>query len=170
MSTNVITHNRFGGEDTVSKLREAGVIVESALTDEQIADMKLTEPSYGEQTVGTLDEAEAAIFYAMWAAKREVEDRGRTALGKYIARTGTKISESDRDKPFEDIVAGLAEEQGPTLDFDGEEGALDFFRQQQMANMLRGLFWWQVGERLGMHHHRLGVRSKLRVVAVEQRY
>ena len=165
-NSNVVTHDRFGGAETVERLREAGVEVEDRLSDEQVAEMGLKEPEYGETLVGECTNEEAAMFYALWREQSALEDRSRTLMGNILAKLGTNIRDSDRDKPMSELLG----EGKIEMDFDTEDEGEGYFRVQQRVAHLHATFYWIIGERLGRHRDRLGVRSKMRLVTVRRRY
>ena len=166
--TNVVTHANFAlPAEQLEKLRGAGVDVHTKLSQAQIDELGLKEPQYGEATAGELTDDEAALFYALWQAKQGLEDRTRTLVGDAITKVGGEIRDSDRNKSMQDVLG----EDGPMgLDFANDELAEEYFAVQQKSAYLHALFYWMIGERLGKHSHRLGVRSKMRVVTLEQRY
>lgn len=166
MDGNVVTHERFGGDATQAALREMGVEVTSALTGEQMTEMGLREPSYGEATIGTCTDEEAALFYQMWRAQQELDDKTRVVVGDTIVKVGHTIRDSDRAKPLHEQVRSGA----VGFDFATDDDAEEFFRLSQRVQVLHSMFHWRVGERLGRHRDRLGVRSRLRIVTVTSRY
>ena len=166
MNSNVVTHDRFGGAETVERLRQAGVKVEDLLTDEQVAEMGLKEPAYGETLVGECTNEEAAMFYALWCEQADLEDRSRTLMGTILARLGTDIKDSDRGKPMSELLG----EGRVEMSFNTEEEGELYFRVQQRVAHLHATFYWAVGERLSRHRDRLGVRSGMRLVTLQRRY
>lgn len=163
---NVITHERFAlSDEAKARIKAAGVEVGSVLTAAQIGEMKLREPQYAEVLQGDCTQEEAAIFYELFKTQRQLDDRARNAVGDAFKKLGGTIAESDRSKSISEAV-----ESGEIkLVFDKDEDAEEFYRLQQLASYLHATFYWMVGERLGKHSDRLGVRSKMRVVAVEKR-
>lgn len=163
---NVVTHEKFALSDEAKRrIAAAGVEVGEVLTDKQVADMKLREPQYGEALQGDCTVEEASIFYELFKVQRELDDRARNAVGAAFQKIGGTIASSDRNKSISEAV-----ESGEVkLAFDKEEDAETFYRLQQKATFLHATFYWTVGERLGKHAERLGVRSKMRVVTVEPR-
>ncbi len=170
---NVITHERFGGgnkdiETSVKKdVLQIGVEnVRITVTEEEIAEMKLSEPGYGEETMRYWDSAEQIMFRELWECQKWLENEGRNILGEGLAKVGADILDSDRNKSLDDLLA----DGKIKMDFiDDARGSL-YFKVQRRVAMLHALFHWTVGERLSRHHHRLGVRSKMRIVTVERRY
>ncbi len=162
----LITHERFGGAKVMEQLRDLGVEVSEKVSQEELDALGLREPGYGEQLMGTCTDDEAALFYALCVARKWLEDRSRTLMGEAIASVGVKIRDSDRDKSMSELMQG----DDVQMQFGSDESAEEYFKFQQKSAMLHGLFYWTVGERIGYHHHRLGIRSKMRIVTVERRY
>lgn len=165
--SNVVTHANFAlPEEQLEKLRGAGVDVSTKLTQSQIDELGLKEPQYGETTAGELTDEEATLYYALWQSKQSVEDRTRTLVGDAITKVGGEIRDSDRSKSMQDVL----DDGEIKMDFVNDEAAEEYFAVQQKSSYLHALFYWTVGERLGKHSYRLGVRSRLRVVSLEKRY
>lgn len=162
----VVTHHRFGGLGTADRLREAGVDVRNALTQDQVDEMKLPEPRYGEATVGTCTDEEAVLYRELWGVQQELEDKSWNLAADALTRIGATIRESDRGKPMHELIKSGEME----LSFDSDDDAEVYFRLQQRAVHLHAMFYWMIGERLGNHRSRLGVRSRMRIVTVEKRY
>ncbi len=162
----IVTHEKFGGEEVINKLRDAGVEVDAVVDSEAVEEMGLKEPVYGEATVGECTVEETAVFHELWQVNRDLEDRSRTLVGESLASVGKSIRDSDRNKPMSEVV------QSGELDlaFGDDDTEEAYFRLQQRAAMLHAMFWWLLGERLSLHRYRLGVRSKLRIVRMENRY
>ncbi len=170
---NIITHERFGGGNkdvstAVKKdvLQISGGDIRTHVSEEEISEMKLTEPGYGEETIGYCDSAEQIMFRELWECQKWLENEGRNILGEGLTKVGTDILDSDRNKSLEDVLA----EGQIKMDFVDDERGAAYFKIQRRVAMLHALFHWTVGERLNRHHHRLGVRSKMRIVTVERRY
>lgn len=165
--TNVVTHANFAlPAEQLEKLRGAGVDVSTKLTQAQVDELGLKEPQYAETTAGELTDEESTLYYALWRTKQSLEDRTRTLVGDAITKVGGEIRDSDRNKSMQDVL----DDGAMKLDFDSDEVAEEYFAIQQKSAYLHSLFYWMIGERLGKHSYRLGVRSRLRVVSVEKRY
>ena len=106
------------------------------------------------------------MFHALWREQAVLEDSSRTLMGNILAKLGTNIRDSDRDRPMSELLG----EGKIEMDFDTEEEGEEYFRVQQRVALLHATFYWTVGERLGRHRDRLGVRSRMRLVTVSRRY
>lgn len=163
----VLTHERFVKGPLADRLKELGVEVsESLLSEDEVRELGLKEPSYGETIVGECTAQEARTYLAFARTKRDLEDRSRNLFGRTLASMGKAIAESDRSKPLNQLIQeGVVEPS-----FDSDDEAEEFFRLMQLARLLETQVYWSMGERLKQHRARLGVRSKLRVVTVANRY
>lgn len=149
--------------DRLRELRDAGLSVE---TTDTLDDLSLSEPAYGETIVGKLTPEETVLFRDLYAANAELEDLARNMVGNRLSAAGLAIQHSDRGKALHDVLSS------PQLmsQFDNDAEACRFFRTQQRQTALHATFYWHLGERLGAHEWRMGVRSAGRVVKVERRY
>lgn len=149
--------------DRLAELKAAGISVEASA---DLTDLSIREPAYGEEVIGKLTPEEAILFRDLYKVNAELEDLGRTVLGKGLSKVGQAIQSSDRGKNLHDALRDNKE----VMAFDDEPEAKVFFRAQQRQAALHSTFYWHLGERLNAHEWRLGVRSGGRVVKVERRY
>lgn len=152
--SNVATHSRFRTD--VASLRElAGVDIRVV---DEVNDIDLEEPKYGETLLGDLTTDEKAIFIDMYRAVTQTERMAREFMGAAISRMGAAIAASDAHKPLDEAVR---QDQGQ-LDFGSDENRLEFFRLQQRAALLKATLYWSLGERFGCHDFSIGVRTRYR--------
>lgn len=164
----VVTDKRFGmGADELERMRAQGIVVVSRdAGPPDLSDLALSEPAYGEEKAGVLTHEEAAVFRDLYAINNEIEAQTRDLIGKSLTKAGAAIRNADRSRALHDVLTSgdLA------TAFDSEEEGRAYFRLQQRASALHATFYWMLGERLGAHDWRLGVRSGARVVKVQRRY
>jgi len=125
--------------------------------------LELPEPQYGEEVVGKLEEDEAALVVDLSDTNREADALGRQTFGDGLARLGDAIKENREQE-----LAAQGKTPGELM--LSETQAQELYRLQQRVSMLHAKVHWMVGERLNMHHWRLGFRSKGRIVKVARRY
>jgi hypothetical protein len=162
MSDNVITHAKFATAERLKELQEQGVVIVEETRD--YTDLTLPEPQYGEEIVGSLGPDEKALFFALYDAQMEMEDKTRNLMGNQISRVGETVRNSDRSK---DITEALRDQE---MGFDTDEEAVQFFRLQKKVSLLHSTFHWNIAERLNAHEYVLGVRSQGRIVKVQRRW
>lgn len=160
----VVTHARFGAVDRLKELREQGIMVVEETRG--YGDISLPEPEYGETIIGELDEAEKALFFAMYDATSELEDMTRTFMGRQLSRVGQRITDSDRARTLEEAMRDLPDD----LAFDSDTEAKEFFRLEKRKDMLHSTFHWNLAERFDRHEYILGVRSRGRVVTAKRKF
>ncbi|QSY98681.1 hypothetical protein J2J97_31925 (plasmid) [Rhizobium bangladeshense] len=161
--TNVTTHSRFGAN--LEQLRAAGVDVKVIEAAEDLSDIHLEEPKYGESLLGDLTAEEKAMFVELYRAHSEIERLSREYMGNALARIGDRIRQSDHNKPLNEAF----KDEPQQMDFGNEENQLAFFRLQQKTKLLNASLWWSVGERFGCHDWSCSVRSRFRAVKVASR-
>jgi len=165
-STNVITHDRFTSADRIKQLKDDGVAV--VHTGRRFNSCReVEEPQYGETIIGELTRDERQLFYNLYDTSNEFEDMSRTLMGQMVSKLGDKISKSDRNTDLSDM---MEDESHRELAFDTPEDSETFYRLEKKRDMLHATFHWVIAERLGVHDHVLGVRTKGRVVQVKRRY
>jgi hypothetical protein len=158
----LLTHPRFATTERLKELRDTGVVVVEETRDWDDIDLK--EPGYGEDYLGELNDDEKTLFFSLYDANNEMEDRTRTYMGNHIARVGATIRDSDRNKSLQEAVSEAE------LSFDNDSEAAEYFRLQKLAAMLHATFHFNIGERFKAHEFVLGVRTKGRVYKVDKRY
>lgn len=161
--SNVTTHARFGAN--VEALKQAGVDVNVHRTEEDLSDVHLDEPRYGEMLLGDLTDDEKIMFVDLFRAKMEQERLAREYMGAAIARVGEMIRRSDANKPLTEAFS----EEPQQMDFGSPENQLAFFRLEAKINLLKGTLYWSIGERFGAHDWSIGVRTKYRAYKVKSR-
>ncbi len=148
---NVHTHERFMRNttaDRIAELKAAGVIPDSERT---IADLKLPDIQMGEAVIGELTPDEAALYLAYADAKTEVTRLDRELMGDMFYKAGDAFKRGEEDRFA--LGSGL----------DAEQMA-EYFKLMRRAELLGASFFWTIGERMGVHDHMLGVRTKNRIV------
>ena len=161
-SQNILTHRRFASVERLQELASAGALVIDETRD--WSDMGLQEPQYGEELLGPLDLDEKSLFFALYDANREMEDKTRTMMGNQISRVGQTIRDSDRSRSLSEAMADAE------MTFESDDEAMEYFRLQKLSAMLHANFHWTIGERFKAHDYVLGVRTQGRVYRVEKRY
>lgn len=161
MNENVVMPRQFANRldaDKLQEMKDSGLIVQDATAD--LEDMKLPEPSYGEETIGTLTTEEATLFKSYVAAKNEFEDMQRDLTSKSLFTVGEAIRDKTEDKLGQDgIAAHITDEQGEAI-----------HRLQRQFLVLRETFFWMVSERLKCHGYTIGVRSKNRIIKSQRKW
>lgn len=162
MTATVIASLKMGlTDERLAELRASGLNVEEHV---DLTDLPLQEPQRGEEVVGTLTETEAALFKILYDTSQEVEDMMREGVGAAMARLGEAIRTSDRNKSMHEVLSNG--EMAPEFTDEQEQ---KFFRLQQLSGYCHAMFHYTLGERLGLHSWRLGVRSKNRIVKIAKR-
>jgi hypothetical protein len=147
---NVVTHARFMANttaDRVAELKAAGVIPDTQRT---LADIPLSELQMGEAVIGELTPEEAILYIAFFDARAEEKRLGQEVTGDMLHKAGDAVKRGDEQFAF-----------GSGAD---EEAMRDYFRLNRRAELLGASFFWTIGERMKVHDHRLGVRTKGRIV------
>lgn len=153
----VIADPRFLSRDRIKELHEEGA---SVSVEALLANVKLSEPAYGEETVGTLEPEEASIFAELFGLTEQMAVAKRRLFAAGFKQVGEVLTSEDTTD-----MAGAFEQANP---FRGD-AAKDFFRLQQKVGMLHATLHFYLGERFDSHDWRLGVRSRGRVVRIAQR-
>ena len=164
MDGNVVTSAAFALKpEDIARLRAAGVDVQG---NPDLGDLDIPDPRYGEDIIGVLTVEEALIYRDLRRAMDVADDLERTAAGKALEEMGRVIATSDRSKSMRDVLARDGETQ---LSLDPDTAERMFQAIQRQAH-LHAMLHFLLGERLGVHAWRLGVRSKGRVVKIERRW
>ena len=159
----VVTNERFGlSKERIAELKDTGLLKEDLISYEK---MDLMEPSYGETTIGEMNDEERTIFNELHVSQRELDDMTRDIVGTRISEVGDVIRTSDRSKVLSDAL----KDKMPEDQFDTDEEAEKYFSLEQKRNYLRMLFYFSIGERLSSHSHLLGIRTKGRIVQFDKR-
>lgn len=159
----VLTNPRFLDDVALDRLRKLGIDIKPTAA---IDALELPEPRYGEAVVGELTDEEALLFRELYDANQALETRTRELIAAGLTKAGDLIRHSDRHKPLSEVFKN---NESP-VSFDNEADGLVYFTLQQRAAMLHATFYFAIGERLGLHDWRLGVRSRARVVKIERRW
>lgn len=164
----VISIGKLTEEQTV-ELAEAGVGISERV---DLDKMNVPEPQYGEAFVFHVEPDEAAIFVELHETTLTLEKWTRDLFADTMTNMGEKVRQSDLDKPFWEVF-----QDGEVKPFfEDEAKGEEYFRLQQRRAFLHGLLYWKLGERSGLHGHRLGIRKpmagedKLRVVKLDRRW
>lgn len=155
----LVTSDRFlrsMGEEVFRLLYEAG----GHLPDRaDLSDLELPARAPEEAVVGRITDEEAVIFRALVEGNKAHDAASRAKIASALAAA----SEAARD-PSADLAALQAQAE-PT-----EEEAAAQYRLSQGNHLLHALLHWKLGERLGLHDWRLGVRRGGVIVTVERRW
>ena len=153
---NVLTSDRWGfTPERKTELEEHGVVFVSSNPLEAIGLPKIV---YGEKTVGTVTHEEAMLFRSLWDIKNRVEGIDRNIQAEVMHKMAEKVQEA-RDASSVVTIPGheITECLGP-----GERET--YWKDRQTVGYLHALFHYTIGERLGMHHHQLGLREGGQIV------
>ena len=161
MSAQVIADPRFLKPERLAELTEGGA---EANVELMLVELALPAPAYGELILGPLTAAEAFLFKDLYDARTLLDDMTRTLIGNTLAQMGDSIRQSDRSKSLQEFM------EGKEFNFASGDEATAFFRLQKRVDMLHACFHYHVAERFGTHDHKMGVRSKARVVKLDRRY
>jgi hypothetical protein len=156
----VIADARFLTPDRILELEAAGA---TAKIDTTLTSLDMPEPAYGEEVIGTLTAAEAALFHDLYKANLDAEGRTKDIVGRKLEKLGSAVRSLGGGKGIIDLVN---DEELANVDDDEQNS---YHRLTQRAAMLHTALYFHVGERLNAHGWRLGIRSKGRVVRIERR-
>jgi hypothetical protein len=160
----VVTHARFKlDKDGLDRLKQMGVEVLTDLPSDD--EMGLQEPQYGEQVLGNLTDEEFTIFVDIWRVQNEMTDIMKAITARKLHEAGDLVATSDSPQQFIESV-----QQNSHVVYQTADEAKRSFLLQAKLNFLKGLFYWQMGEKYDCHDYKLGVRSKRRFVRKERRY
>jgi len=161
---NVVTSDKFKmDDDALEHLKELGVKIHA--NDASDEDIDLIEPQRGEKVVGELNDVEWALYKEMHLSSQEFERQQR----EFLAQKISGVAEDMRSN--QEMHEILQKQSGSAMPQDiSDEDAESFFGLEQKINYVKAAFWFRVSERLGIRRFRAGVRSRRRVVTVEQRY
>lgn len=169
MTAQVISIKQMS-EDQVARVAEAGVDLHAPV---DVAEMNLTEPEYGEEFVDQATDDETAIYYQVWQTFQVAERMFRQAVGDALVRGGQALKESDLKQ---NIVEALRGDEDANVYFEDDAKAEEFSKLAQRHLFLKGMLYYNVGERLGLHSWHLGFRrpksgsSSLRIVKTKKRW
>jgi hypothetical protein len=155
--SNVVTHDRFMKHTTserVAELKAAGVIPDVTRT---LADLKLSELQMGEAVIGELTADETDLYIAYADAKTEVLRLDRELMADQLYQAGDAFKRGEEDKFA--LGSGLDADQ-----------MREYFKLMRRADLLGASFFWTIGERLNIHDHMLGVRTKGRIVKGKRKW
>lgn len=144
------------GEDARRTLTEAGVHIADR-TDTSDLDLPPRAPE--EAVVGRITDEEAAILRSLVEGKRDFESRARAKISAALSAASAMALDPTAD------IAALSETTEPT-----EEEARIQYRLSQGNILLHAMLHWRMGERLGLHDFRLGVRKGGVIVSIERRW
>lgn len=160
----VITHAKFGGAERAKQLKEAGVIVDLKIDDQTEKDLNLPAPAYKEMTIGKLEPAEIEMYVAYHNAMQDSEKKNRFIFSLILHKMGDAVGSSDMSKSLETVMMDHPE----LVDSIPEEDAIGYFKARRRADALRGMFFWQLAQRMDCYDHILGVRTKWRIVRTKR--
>lgn len=159
----IVSDARFLTPERLMELQEHADVQVSITS--LLEGLELDDPETSEQIVGTLTAGEARLFRSLYECSEEAEAIARAAVGRHFSALGNSLQTSDVNKSLSDILTSVGDSLPRLL--DGESAK--FHRSERRAAMLHACLWWHVGERLGLHEWRLGVRTRGRIVKVEAR-
>lgn len=158
------------------QLQSAGVETSDVpLSEEEVRELKLPEPKYGEVVLGELAPDQARLFKAVHETNARLEDLNRRVFGEYCRRLGEQVESSDRAKPLQELMqeGKLGEVFG-----DGEEHPLldELSKVGLKKAYLHGLLIWHLASHFECCSYIVGVRAPKkgsrapRAVRGERRY
>lgn len=165
---NIVTHARFTQRPTgrdahdpepqpidLNALRKVGLVTGDL---PELDTLGLTEPQYGEETIGTLEGDEVTLYVAYHLAFQAYKAADREVGGDVHIRAGNRLK---------DAVDGadLSQEELIT-----EDEAVRLYRTHRKAMALREVLFWQINERIGHHDWFLIVRSKGRICRTQRKW
>lgn len=164
MTDNVVTHARFRlGPEVMENLRGLGVeVIHDFPPDET---MGLKEPQYGETVLGTMTDEEYSVFVEIWQCQNEMTTMMKDITARKLHRAADLVATSDTPTDFIQNIKDDAQVIYQTP----EEAQRSFYLQAKIA-FLKGLLYWQLGEKYNCHEFKSGVRNKRRFVRKERRY
>ena len=153
-----------GGKDqSQDKLKPACVFdINRVIDPAEFDTIKLPDPQYGEEVIGSLSEDDCKAFVLMHQADVEMHRLDREIGGALMEVAGQKIKTGEFDPRQANTMADLAQVD--------EVKAIEFCRLLAFTSQVKAAFWWTVGERFNAHDYRLSVRSKRRVVKLMRRF
>lgn len=161
MGSNVFTSSRWGiASDRLAELEQVGVQV---VYGEPLKGLPLPPVAYGETVVGEITGEEASVFRTLWDLKTEVETTDRAIQAEVFDRMSDAITGFDGGS---DVVTVPGHEITECLGAGERE---EYWRKRQIVGYLHTLFHYSLGERLGMHHIVLGLRSGGQIVKLGDR-
>ena len=152
----IVTHERFGGAEVLSRLKEQGIEISA-----KVDDVKLSAPAYGETIVGEATSEERLIFARMFALREEYVNAGRKFTADAFTAIGEKLRSANMDTAEKWMESVL-----PPADNDTHRALC---RLDQQIKFLSIQLYWMIGERLNLHHWHLGIRSQWRIVKINAR-
>jgi hypothetical protein len=142
----------FVTPERLAELRSMGVEID---TSADLRSMNLPDPTWGEEVLGELHEAEVVLLATMLRKTEEKDNLDRKMAGKMLTKIGQHLSESA---------------EKPTHPFDTEGEALAFYRLTRECELLKANLFWALAERFNLHHYTLAIRSRGRVVKTTRLY
>lgn len=158
--SNVVSDARFLTPERLLELQETADVQVSLKS--LLDGMDLDDPEADEAIVGTLTPAEATLFRKLYHATEKAEAIARSAVGRQLSAIGNSLQAADPGRPIAEILSSST----PSLN---QEESKSFHSIERYASMLHSCLWWHVGERLGLHEWRLGVRTRGRIVKIAER-
>lgn len=157
----IVSHGKFAlTSERIASLKDSGVLIHG---DTRLEDLDLKEPAYGDTVVGELAEEETLLLIELFETKLDLDDLGRERAGLMMERTGQHLRTADRKSDPTDFDPTA--EDKPEWDKARET----HYRLQAKIRMLQSNLYWLIGERLDIHHIHTGVRSKGRIVTLNDR-
>lgn len=151
------------GEPEVTTEAAPFLFEDETISADAIDALKLSEPRYMEPTLGTLTDEEGIDFVRMFRANLEMEALFRELGGAQFIGLG------------EAIKSGALDVTKPSQEYDGSKNvdteiAGEYFRIKLYLDSIKGQFYWRLAKRFGVFDHKIGIRSKRRIIKGERRY
>lgn len=163
---NVVSHERFKLDPAgVEHLRALGVEIKSDFPDEKTLGLIDPQFSEGEKVLGTLTDEEFAVFVEIWRCQAQLSNIGKTITSRKLREAADMVMDTENPQDFLNDVKENARKPYT----DDEEAAVVFELRAKMT-FLKGLFYWQMGEKYDCHAYRTGIRSGRRFVLKDRRY
>lgn len=145
--------------ERMKELREQGLDPIS----QDFETLDIPAPGAGEKVVGELTQEEAELTYHYMKTAETLETMTREAMGEAIKRIGEAIKHSSSQKDFMEQAGEQA------LAFTSPEEEQRYCRLSMLLPHLKAMLYFTIGERLQIHQHVIGIRSKRRIVIKERR-
>ncbi len=160
----ILTSDKFKKRMTESAKaaleKAGGKVVDEGVDD--LSDLELEEPAYGEKIIGTLTPDEIWLFRVFYVLTDRLEELNCAIGGEALTQLGAAIKDRKNIKEAHSVLESHMEESSaPVIEMFTIERQLDTFKSQ---------LYLSICERLGHWDYKLGIRSKGRIVSLERKW
>lgn len=117
----------------------------------------------GDVPCGTLNTAEIELYTQLHIANKAKNHFERFGIRNLLHELGDSIYEETEDKLMKKTPNQIMEAKAT------EAEKMAYFVNSNKVELLKGLLWWQVKQRLGLQDWVIGVRKNFEVVRTERR-